>query len=79
MDHIYYKYKKWCWENGIRIYVKPIDGSAGVKQPRVNIVIEINGNQKTGVEVYTQTPIGQDQYSKKINNLYSHFYNKYNK
>lgn len=47
-----YIYQKWCWDNGITIYPKPITYNGS----RCKIVINTNGQETIGKEVYEDKP-----------------------
>lgn len=67
-----YESSKKCWDNGIKIYPKPIEQGTWKKSPRCKLVIDHNGKIKEGQEVYNQDA----KMYKKIEELYKHFANK---
>lgn len=67
---------KWCVDNGIRIYPRPVRFSFGKSRPDVNLIIDNNGKKTKGKIVYKQDLEGQKEYSEKINELYEAIYTK---
>ncbi|UOX35288.1 hypothetical protein LXD69_07155 [Flavobacterium sediminilitoris] len=71
-----YIYKKWCLENKITIYPKPVTNNGS----RCKIVINRNGKEKIGSEIYEvqktfkeveiQTPSGMKKVKQVIPPLY---------
>ncbi len=65
-------YKKWskCHNEGITIYPKPIDNTFW--KPDCRIVVNSNGKEKLGKEIYKQN----DSLWNKINELYEIIYER---
>ncbi|MCG8762937.1 hypothetical protein G1K46_09360 [Tenacibaculum finnmarkense] len=59
--------KRWCWNNGIKIFPKPMVSNGSV----LKIVISNNGVEKIGKDNYDNKEV-----YKKINELYTQIYNK---
>lgn len=63
------KAKKWCWDNGIKIYPLPIVSNGSI----LKIIVNKNGNETLGEQKYDQ-----NQVYEKIKELYSSIYEKNN-
>jgi hypothetical protein len=72
------KIMTWCWDNGIKIYPKPVLKSSGAKSPKVNIEINYNGQVQKGTEIYSQDKKGAEVLYRKIIELYSWYYARKN-
>ena len=69
---------RWCWNNGITIYPKPVPKSSGVKSPKVKIEINYNAQIQQGAEVYSQDKKGAEVLYNKIKELYGWYYDRKN-
>jgi hypothetical protein len=65
-----FKERKWCWENGIRIYPHPLNKNG----TKLAIVIEKNGNETIGKGIYSDNDVYE-----KINELYLNLFKKHGK
>lgn len=60
---------KWCINNDIRVYPKPV---ASGKKPKVYIVLEYKGQIKQGEKLYEQS---SKEYHDKVQEIYEWAYN----
>ena len=79
MKTAYYFHTKWCWENDITIYPKPITTNGNV----CKIVVSIKGIEKVGEEKYVAKQVSKSKYTHielwdKIRELYKILYEKKN-
>ena len=67
-----YLYRKWCWDNGYYVVVKPI--KKGKSQSYCKIHLNLQKNTKEGDEEYIQGTVRLD---KKIEELYEYMYKNF--
>ena len=65
-----FKERKWCWENGIRIYPHPLNKNG----TKLAIIIENNGDEIIGKGIYSDKNVYE-----KINDLYLKLFKKHAK
>ena len=67
-----YLHKKWCWDNGFFVVLKPI--MQGGYKSKVKIHLVIQKNTQVGKEEYTQN---SKELENKIEELYKYMYETY--
>jgi hypothetical protein len=67
-----YLLKKWCWDNGFFVVIKPI--TKGGYKSKVKIHLVIQKNTQVGKEEYAQN---SKELENKIEELYKYMYETY--
>lgn len=67
-----YLHKKWCWDNGYYVVIKPIKKVKS--QSFCRLQLDLQKNIQEGTEEYRQ---GTERLSRKIDELYKYMYENY--